>query len=88
MTFDFDRIVSTLSRHGVAYVLIGGIAAVAHGSTLATEDVDLTQPETKRTSTGSAKRSSSSGPEHERRTNRTVSSSRATDASSRRCRPC
>jgi hypothetical protein len=42
MTFDFDRIVSTLSRHGVAYVLIGGAAAVAHGSTLATEDVDLT----------------------------------------------
>lgn len=41
MTFDFDRIVSTLSRHGVAYVLIGGTAAVAHGSTLATEDVDL-----------------------------------------------
>lgn len=41
MTFDFDRIVSTLSRHGVAYVLIGGAAAVAHGSTLATEDVDL-----------------------------------------------
>jgi hypothetical protein len=41
MTFDFDRIVSTLSRHGVAYVLIGGTAALAHGSTLATEDVDL-----------------------------------------------
>lgn len=41
MTFDFDRIVSTLSRHGVAYVLIGGAAAVAHGSVLATEDVDL-----------------------------------------------
>ena len=42
MSFDFDRIVSTLSRHGVAYVLIGGAAALAHGSTLATEDVDLT----------------------------------------------
>jgi hypothetical protein len=42
MTFDFDRIVSTLARHRVAYVLIGGAAAVAHGSTLATEDVDLT----------------------------------------------
>jgi hypothetical protein len=41
MSFDFDRIVSTLSRHGVAYVLIGGSAAIAHGSTLATEDVDL-----------------------------------------------
>jgi len=42
MSFDFDRIVSTLSRYGVDYVLIGGVAAVAHGSTLATEDVDLT----------------------------------------------
>ena len=41
MSFDFDRIVSTLARHGVAYVLIGGAAALAHGSTLATEDVDL-----------------------------------------------
>ena len=41
MTFDFNRIISTLSRHDVAYVLIGGAAAVAHGSTLATEDVDL-----------------------------------------------
>ena len=42
MTFDFDRIVSTLSRHRVAYVLVGGTAAVAHGSTLPTEDVDIT----------------------------------------------
>jgi hypothetical protein len=42
MTFDFERIVSTLSRHRVAYVLVGGAAAVAHGSTLATDDVDIT----------------------------------------------
>lgn len=42
MTFDFDRIVATLARNGVAYVLVGGIAAVAHGSTLPTEDVDIT----------------------------------------------
>jgi uncharacterized protein (DUF58 family) len=42
MTLDFDRIVSTLSRHGVAYVLVGGVAAAAHGSTLPTEDVDIT----------------------------------------------
>jgi hypothetical protein len=42
MTFDFERIASTLSRHGVAYVLVGGAAAVAHGSTLPTEDVDIT----------------------------------------------
>lgn len=42
MSFDFERVVSTLSRHGVAYVLVGGAAAVAHGSTLPTEDVDIT----------------------------------------------
>ena len=42
MTFDFDRIVATLARHDVAYVLVGGMAAVAHGSTLPTEDVDVT----------------------------------------------
>ena len=42
MTFDLDRIVSTLSRHRVVYVLVGGAAAVVHGSTLATEDVDIT----------------------------------------------
>ena len=42
MTFDFERIVSTLSRHRVAYVLVGGAAAVAHGSPLPTEDVDVT----------------------------------------------
>ena len=42
MTFDLDRIVSTLARHRVVYVLVGGAAAVVHGSTLATEDVDIT----------------------------------------------
>ena len=42
MTLGFERIVSTLARHGVAYVLVGGAAAVAHGSTLPTEDVDVT----------------------------------------------
>lgn len=40
---DFDpvRILSTLKRHGVALVVVGGIAAVAHGSPLVTEDVDI-----------------------------------------------
>ena len=42
MTFDFDRIVRTLADHDVDYVLVGGMAAVAHGSTLPTEDVDIT----------------------------------------------
>lgn len=42
MTFDFDRIVRTFAEHHVDYVLVGGMAAVAHGSTLPTEDVDIT----------------------------------------------
>jgi hypothetical protein len=31
-----------LDRHGVKYVLIGGIAAVVHGSPFPTEDLDIT----------------------------------------------
>jgi hypothetical protein len=42
MTFDPERLLQTLNRHGVAYVIVGGVAAVAHGSTLPTEDVDVT----------------------------------------------
>ncbi len=42
MSFDLERILETLQRHRVAYVLIGGIAATAHGSVLPTEDVDIT----------------------------------------------
>jgi hypothetical protein len=41
MTFDPERLLQLLNRHGVAYVIVGGLAAVAHGSTLATEDVDV-----------------------------------------------
>lgn len=42
MPFHPQRIVATLNRHGVQFVVIGGIAAVAHGSPLPTEDVDIT----------------------------------------------
>ncbi|MBM3673633.1 MAG: hypothetical protein FJW88_01575 [Actinobacteria bacterium] len=38
---DPARIVRTLDRHGVAYVLIGGLAAVVHGYQGATFDADL-----------------------------------------------
>jgi len=44
---DIERILSTLDRHGVDYVLIGGLAARLHGSPLLTEDVDIT-PSTER----------------------------------------
>jgi hypothetical protein len=39
---DLAGLVRALDRHGVAYVLIGGIAAVTHGSPFPTEDLDIT----------------------------------------------
>jgi hypothetical protein len=43
--FDPLGILEILVRHGVSFVLIGGVAANIHGSPLPTEDVDIT-PET------------------------------------------
>jgi hypothetical protein len=40
--FEPEAILAALERHGVRYVLIGGIAAVARGAGLVTEDVDVT----------------------------------------------
>lgn len=42
MELDLARLFEVLDRHKVVYVLIGGIAAVYHGSPFPTEDVDLT----------------------------------------------
>lgn len=42
MSFDPVRILEALHRHQVDFVLVGGLAAVAHGSPLATNDVDIT----------------------------------------------
>ncbi|MGH3446983.1 MAG: hypothetical protein ACRDQA_26840 [Nocardioidaceae bacterium] len=39
---DLSGLLGVLDRHGVAYVLIGGIAAVTHGSPFPTEDLDIT----------------------------------------------
>lgn len=39
---DFGAIFETLSRHGVRFVLIGGLAAIHWGSPFPTEDVDIT----------------------------------------------
>ena len=41
---DFDpvRILAALHRHQVDFVLVGGLAATAHGSPLLTGDVDIT----------------------------------------------
>ncbi len=38
---DFENVVRRLNEHGVEFVLIGGIAAMAHGATLVTFDVDV-----------------------------------------------
>ncbi|MDN5857312.1 MAG: hypothetical protein L0H84_01695 [Pseudonocardia sp.] len=37
-----QEVLHALERHGVRYVLIGGLAAVLHGSALPTYDVDIT----------------------------------------------
>jgi hypothetical protein len=38
---DLARVLEVLDRHKVSYVLIGGLAAVYHGSPFPTEDVDI-----------------------------------------------
>jgi len=40
--FEPEAILAALERHGVRYVLIGGIAALTRGARLLTEDVDVT----------------------------------------------
>jgi hypothetical protein len=41
LTFRPEEILSTLERHGVAYVVIGGLAATLHGASTVTFDVDI-----------------------------------------------
>lgn len=40
--FAFEEILTTLEHHQVRYVVIGAVAAIAHGSPLPTEDIDIT----------------------------------------------
>lgn len=42
MELDLPRILEALDRNRVAYILIGGLAAVYHGSPFPTEDADIT----------------------------------------------
>jgi hypothetical protein len=42
MELDLPRLFEVLHRHAVVYVLIGGLAAVFHGSPFPTEDADIT----------------------------------------------
>jgi len=39
--FQPEAVIRLLGRHGVRYVLIGGLAAVTHGAPLVTQDVDV-----------------------------------------------
>lgn len=38
---NFELALQTLAKHGVEFVLVGGAAVVAHGSTLMTQDLDI-----------------------------------------------
>ena len=40
-TLDAQRIFEELARHGVDFVLVGGMAAQTHGNTRMTDDVDV-----------------------------------------------
>lgn len=40
-TFDPERILVTLVRHGADVIVVGGIGGVLHGSPMPTEDVDV-----------------------------------------------
>ena len=39
--FQPEQAIGQLGRHGVQYVLIGGLAAITHGSPLVTQDIDI-----------------------------------------------
>jgi hypothetical protein len=38
---DFEALLSTLDRHRVEYIVVGGAAAIAHGSARFTQDLDV-----------------------------------------------
>lgn len=38
---DFDALLATLGRYEVAFIVVGGAAAIAHGSTRLTQDLDI-----------------------------------------------
>jgi hypothetical protein len=38
---DFHALLATLGQHEVAYIVVGGAAAIAHGSARLTQDLDI-----------------------------------------------
>ncbi len=43
----FDQLLSVLVRHGVQFIIVGGAAATAHGSSRLTQDLDIVYCRTK-----------------------------------------
>ncbi len=43
---DFYRIMSTLSRHDVEFILVGGVCAVLHGAPVSMFDIELVHART------------------------------------------
>jgi len=44
--FSYRSILEALSRHGVEYIVVGGVCAAAHGAPVTTFDLDLTHHQT------------------------------------------
>jgi predicted nucleotidyltransferase len=42
----FAELLALLARHGVEYIVVGGVAAVAHGAPITTQDLDIVQRRT------------------------------------------
>jgi hypothetical protein len=38
---DFEKLLATLAQHEVAFIVVGGAAAIAHGSARLTQDLDI-----------------------------------------------
>ena len=38
---DFERLLDTLGKHEIKFILVGGAAAIAHGSARLTQDLDI-----------------------------------------------
>ena len=38
---DFEKLLVVLARHGVEFIVVGGAAAIAHGSSRLTQDLDI-----------------------------------------------
>lgn len=45
-SFDFRRILETLAKHGVEFIVVGGVCAVLHGAPVYTFDLDLVHSRT------------------------------------------